>query len=89
MLIYSPPKYVFQIKLVFYGSNFIIQHSETVWFEISEMLIAVLQNKFIVLFIIIFGTLSFVEVSPEFGPVSCLPTVGSVQVDNHSQATVT
>jgi len=29
------------------------------WFEISKMLIAVLKNKFIVLFIIIFGTLLF------------------------------
>jgi len=29
------------------------------WFEITEMLIAVLKSKFIALFIIIFGTLSF------------------------------
>ena len=29
------------------------------WFEISKMLIAVLTNKFIVSFIIIFGTLTF------------------------------
>ena len=29
------------------------------WFEISKMLIAVKKNKLIVLFIIIFGTLSF------------------------------
>jgi len=29
------------------------------WFEISKMLIAVFKNKFIVSFIIIFGTLSF------------------------------
>jgi len=29
------------------------------WFEISKMLIAVKKNKFIVSFIIIFGTLSF------------------------------
>jgi len=29
------------------------------WFEISKMLIAVLKNKFIVLFIIIFGPLLF------------------------------
>ena len=28
-------------------------------FEITEMLIAVLKNQFLVLFIIIFGTLSF------------------------------
>jgi len=34
------------------------------WFEITKMLIAVKQNKFIVLFIIIFGTLSFPIVSP-------------------------
>jgi len=29
------------------------------WYEITKMLIAVLRNKFVVLFIIIFGTLSF------------------------------
>jgi len=29
------------------------------WFEIAKMLIAVLKHKFIVLFIIIFSTLSF------------------------------
>jgi len=29
------------------------------WFEIGKMLIAVLKSKFIVLFIMIFGTLSF------------------------------
>jgi len=29
------------------------------WFEITKKLIAVLRNKFIVLFIIIFGTFSF------------------------------
>jgi len=49
-------KYIFQIK---HGSNLIKQHSETVMFEMGEMLIAVLKNKCIVPFIIIFGTLSF------------------------------
>ena len=34
------------------------------WFEISKMLIAVLKNKFSVLFIIIFGTLSFPWIVP-------------------------
>jgi len=29
------------------------------WFEVTKMLIVVFKNKFIVLFIIIFGTLSF------------------------------
>ena len=29
------------------------------WFEINKMLIAVSKNKFSVLFVIIFGTLSF------------------------------
>jgi len=29
------------------------------WFEICKMLIAVIKNKFIVLFIMMFGTLSF------------------------------
>jgi len=32
-------------------------------FEISKMLIAVLRNKFVVLFVIMFGTLSFAVVS--------------------------
>ena len=32
-------------------------------FEITRMLMAVLRNKFIVLFIIIFGTLSFIYMS--------------------------
>ena len=36
------------------------------WFEITKMLMAVSENKFIVLFIIIFGTLSF--------PTACRPT---------------
>jgi len=38
------------------------------WFEISKMLIAVWKNKFIVLFIVIFGTLS----SPVVMPLSVL-----------------
>ena len=43
-----------------HGNNAVKQHSETVkWFEMTKMLIAVLGNKFIVSFIIIFGTLSF------------------------------
>jgi len=33
------------------------------WFEITKMLTAVLKNKFIELFIIIFGTLSFPTIS--------------------------
>ena len=50
-------KYIYQIKYteaVLSNSN-----RKLLWFEINKMLIAVLQNKFIVLFIIIFGTLSF------------------------------
>jgi len=50
-------KHIFQIKHT--ETIFIKQHPKTVWFEISKMLIAVLSNKFTVLFIIIFGTLSF------------------------------
>jgi len=34
------------------------------WFEITQMLIAVLKNKLILLFIIIFGTLSFRTAQP-------------------------
>jgi len=34
-------------------------HRKLLWFEIAKMLIALLENKFDVLFIIIFGTLSF------------------------------
>jgi len=41
-----------------YGSDFINQHSETVIVKISKMVIAVLKNRRIVLFCIIFGTLS-------------------------------
>jgi len=37
-----------------YGNNFINQHSKLLWFDIAKMLIAVLENKFIVSFIIIF-----------------------------------
>jgi len=49
-------KHIFQIKHT--ETIFIKQHPKTVWFEISKMLIAVLSNKFTVLFIIIFGTLA-------------------------------
>ena len=45
-------RYIFQTKI--YRSNFIKQHTETVIFEITKMLIAVLKNKYIVLLIIIF-----------------------------------
>ena len=42
-----------------YGSNFIKQHTrKQLWFEITKMLTA-FKNKFILLFIIIFGTFSF------------------------------
>jgi len=51
-------KHIFRIKYM--PAFFIKQHSETrLWFEIGKMLIAVLKNKFIVLFIMIFGTLLF------------------------------
>ena len=50
-------KYIFQIKY----TEAILSNStrNPLRFEISKMLIAVYKNKFIVLFIIIFGTLSF------------------------------
>jgi len=50
-------KYIFQIKY----TEAILSNStrKLLWFEISKMLTAVLKIKFIVLFIIIFGTFSF------------------------------
>jgi len=50
-------KYIFQIKY----AEAILSNStgKLLWFEITKMLIAVLNNKFTVLFIIIFCTLSF------------------------------
>ena len=50
-------KYVFQIKY----AEAILSNStrKLLWFEVSKTLIAVLRNKFIVLFIVIFDTLSF------------------------------
>jgi len=47
-------KYILQIKYTeAISSN---STRKLLWFEITEMLIAVLKNKFIVSFIIIFGT---------------------------------
>jgi len=42
-----------------YGSNLSNSTRKLLLFEITEMLTAVLRNKFIVLFIAVFGTLSF------------------------------
>jgi len=42
-----------------HGSNFIKQHWKLLQFEITKMLTAVLRNKFIVSFIVIYSTLSF------------------------------
>jgi len=49
--------YIFQIEY----TEAILSNStrEMLWFEITKMLIAVLEKKFIVSFIVIFGTLSF------------------------------
>ena len=49
-------KYIFQIKC----AEAILSKSirKLLWFEIAKMLIAVLESKFVVSFIIIFGTLS-------------------------------
>jgi len=62
-------RYIFQIKY----TEAILSNStrKLLWFEITKMLIAVLRNKFIVLFIIIFGTLSF-PISPEKLHVRCI-----------------
>ena len=51
------------------GSNFIEQHSETLWFEITKMLIAAYKNKLTVSFSTIFGTLSFATEYPIYTPV--------------------
>ena len=61
-------KYVFQIKC----AEAILSNStrKLLWFEVSKMLIAVYEKKFIVSFIKIFGTLSF-----PIGPVRQLVTV--------------
>jgi len=50
-------KYVFQLKY----TEAILSNStrKPLWFEVTKMLVAVFKNKFIVLFVIIFGTLSF------------------------------
>jgi len=50
-------KYIFQIKY----TEAILPNStrKLLWFEITKMPIAVFENKLIVLFIVIFGTLSF------------------------------
>ena len=50
-------KYIFQIK---YKETILSNGTrKLIWFEISKVLIAVLRNKFVVLFITIFGALSF------------------------------
>jgi len=51
-------KYIFHIKY----TEAILSYTtrKLLWFEITKMPTAVLRDKFIVLFIIIFGTLSFV-----------------------------
>jgi len=48
-------KYIFQIKYT--EAIFIKQHSELLRFEISEMLIAVLRHKIMVLFIVTFDVI--------------------------------
>jgi len=55
-------KHIFQIKY----TEAVLSNStpKPLWFEITKMLTAALKNKFIVLFIITFGTLSF--------PIRCI-----------------
>ena len=62
-------KYVSQIKY----TETILSNStgKLLWFEITKMLIAFKKNKFIVLFIIISGTLSF-SISSKFRDLSTL-----------------
>jgi len=57
-------KYIFQVKY----AEAILSNSarKLLWFDTTKMLIAVLKNKFIVLFITVFGTLLF--------PIVCLQT---------------
>jgi len=50
-------KYIFQTKK--YGSNFSKQHSKTIMVRNYKNADCSLKNNFVVLFIIIFGTLSF------------------------------
>ena len=61
-------KYIFQIKY----TEAILSNSarKLLWLETTKMLIADLKNKFIVLFIIIFGTLSFPSETWNLSPVS-------------------
>jgi len=55
LAIYRAKIYIFQIKY----TEAILSNGtrKLLWFEISEMMIAALKSKFIVLFIIIFSTL--------------------------------
>ena len=57
-------KYIFQVKY----AEAILSNSarKLLWFDTTKMLIAVLKNKFIVLFITVFGTLLF--------PIVCIQT---------------
>jgi len=65
-------KYVSHEKI--HGSNFIKQHAETAMVcKISKMPAAVLKDKFIVLFVIIFGTLSF-HIAQLCGDLYCKKT---------------
>jgi len=52
-------KYKYIVSHKIYGSNFVNSTRKLLWFEISLMLIAVLENKFTVLFIMIFRIVSF------------------------------
>jgi len=51
-------KYIFQIKYKLTEAILSNSARKLLWFEITKMLIAVLKSKFIMLFFIIFGTLS-------------------------------
>ena len=56
--------YTFQIKY----TEAILSNStrKLLWLEITKMLIAVLNNKFVVSFVVFFGTLSFPKLIPEY-----------------------
>ena len=57
-LAFQMPKYNFQLKYT-EAKNLSISTWKLSWFAITKKLTAVLKDKFIVSFIIVFGTLSF------------------------------
>jgi len=76
-------KYIFQIQ----HTETILSNSarELLWLEIANMLIAALNNKFIVSFIIIFGTLSFPIRTTEAHHIIIISiTVSDISISRHT-----